>query len=172
MSYVDSHLQAGEQILYRINRGRAWYDYLWAFVSFLLLTPLVLSIYIFGMTLTVRVIAASLPASPEGELITALVALALLAFMPVLAVISQGVEFVAFWLTDVALTDRRILGRALGRNRLWLRTFDIPAQDVAKVHRFRLSSLVAIERKSTRRAAVLGPFKDFKGFIARCEQRE
>ncbi len=171
MPYVDSHLQAGEQVLYRVNRGRAWYDYLLAFAMLFVLAPLVLGVYFFAMIIVTRSIATSLPTGPEGALIAALVGLVILVFVPLFAAISAIVEFVAFWLTDMALTDRRILGRALGRNRIWLRTVDIPVQDIAKVHRFRLSALMTIERKSTRHAQVLGPFKDCNGFIARCEQR-
>lgn len=172
MSYIDSHLQSGERILYRANRGHAWYDILWAIVSTFLVTPLVLAFYTFVMSLFLRSIAALLPGGPESQLFMAGLAILMMAVIPLMAVYTQIVDFVAFWQTDVALTDRRLFGRAPGRNRFWLRTIDIPTQDIACAHRYRLSTLLCVDRKSTRHSEVFGPFKGLRHLVDECKRWE
>lgn len=172
MSYVESHLQAGERILYHADRGHAWYDILWAIVSTFLIAPLVLAFYTFVMSLFLRGIAALLPGGPESQLFMAGLAILMMAVIPLMAVYTQIVDFVAFWQTDLALTDRRLFGRAPGRNRFWVHTIDIPIQDVAHVHRYRLSSLVSVDRKSTRHREIFGPIKALGRFLDECKRWE
>lgn len=172
MSYVESHLQAGERILFRASRGHAWYDKLLAVLLTFLVTPLVLAVYAFAMGFLLQVISTLLPSGPESQLALALLVVGMLGVIPLMTVYTQIVDFIAFWQTDVALTDRRLFGRALGRNRFWLRTIDIPTQDIARVHRYRLSALVCVDRKSTRRAEVFGPLKGLGRFVDECKRWE
>lgn len=172
MSYIDSHLQSGERILYRANRGHAWYDVLLAIVLAFLVTPLALALYMFAMNFLIQTIAAILPSGPESQLLLILLIIGLMVITPLLAIYSQIVDFVAFWQTDVALTDRRLFGRALGRNRFRLRTIDIPTQDIACAHRYRLSALLCVDRKSTRHSEVFGPFKSLRHLVDECKRWE
>jgi len=172
MSFVESHLQSGERILYRANRGHTWYDILLAIVLTFLVAPLALALYMFAMNFLIQIIAAILPSGPEGQLVLMLLIVGLMVITPLLAVYSQIVDFIAFWQTDVVLTDRRLFGRALGRNRFWLRTIDIPTQDIACAHRYRLSALLCVDRRSTRHSEVFGPFKGLRRFVDECKRWE
>lgn len=78
MSFVESHLQSGERILYRANRGHTWYDILLAIVLTFLVAPLALALYMFAMNFLIQIIAAILPSGPEGQLVLMLLIVGLM----------------------------------------------------------------------------------------------
>jgi hypothetical protein len=114
MSYITSQLQPGEQVLFRINRGRKWYHYLLLVIEYCILIP-----FLFWMLLyfLVPILGAFLP---QAAALLSVGGLLLLLSLTLL------LDFIHFLVDDIALTDRRIVGRAQGAMTWVFKKIDVP----------------------------------------------
>lgn len=138
MSYIESQLQPGEQILFRINRGRKWYHYLLLVLPYFILVPIL--ILVVGK-LFLPILAAFLP---ETALILTWSGLLLLIGLGILT------DVVHFLVDELALTDRRIVGKVQGAFSAWVfQKINVPLSEIESIRAmggFASASLV-IRRK-------------------------
>jgi hypothetical protein len=122
MGYIQSQLQPGEQVLFRISRRIKWYHYLLLVLPYCIVVPLFTWVmgYIF-----LPIFAAFLPETAliivgSGTLI--LIALALLD------------DVMHFLVDELALTDRRIVGKVQGAFSAWVfQKISVPLSEIKSV---------------------------------------
>jgi hypothetical protein len=139
MSYIESQLQPGEQVLFRINRGRKWYHYLLLVLPFCVLLPIL--VWVIGKFF-LPILAAFLP---QNAL--------LLIGSGMLVLIGAGIltDVVHFLVDELALTDRRIVGKVQGAFSAWVfQKINVPLSEIESARAmggFASASLV-IQRKN------------------------
>jgi hypothetical protein len=157
MSYIESQLQPGEQVLFRINRGRKWYHYILLVIEYFILAP-----FLFWITLyfLVPILGRFLPQ-----------AAALLSVGGLLFLLSLGLllDFMHFLLDDIALTDRRIVGRAQGTTTLAFQKIDVPLSVIASATATGgfVSPMLEIRRKDGKPALFMRNLGAGKQFAAK-----
>ena len=154
MSYVDSQLQPGEQVLHLLTKGRQWYHYLLAVVLLFLCAPLIGGLWIsFNPFATFPMPGSSDPA--WTWLIWYSVAYGCTFGFPVLLLYAGLMDLLNIFLVQVALTNKRLLGRVSG---LFLlpRAIDIPLEDVESIIVLRRSGLQIKRSSATRLLNLVG----------------
>jgi hypothetical protein len=119
MSSINSQLQPGEQVLVRINRGRKWYHFLGLIIEFFILVPITFWLLLYLLMPMLGPLVS--------EEIALLMVLGLFGLIGLLLLL----DFIHFWVDDVALTDRRILGTAQGSAVFSFKKIEIPLVAVA-----------------------------------------
>ena len=118
MSFIESQLQPGEQVLMRANQGRRWYHFLLLFIEYCMLMPFLFwALFIF----VVPVMSAFIP-----EIVTML---AILGFIVLLS-IPLLLNLVHFAVDEVAITNLRIVGRLMGATVFNFRKINVPLSAV------------------------------------------
>ncbi len=158
MSYIESQLQPGEQVLFRINRGRKWYHYLFLVLPYLILVPIL--ILVVGRFLLPG-LAASLP---ETVLIVIWGGMLLLIGLGILT------DVVHFLVDELALTDKRIVGKVQGAFSAWVfQKINVPLPEIESVEAmggFASASLV-IQRKDGKPDLIVRNLDSRKQFAAK-----
>ena len=155
MSESDAELQAGERLLYRIDRGRKWQHYLLLVLPYLLLLPVLL-----WMVANVLLpILASLLPSAAGMLVAGSFLLLILAGMVV--------DMLHFERDFLAITDRRVFGRTQGPYSAWAsQTVDLPLTEIESVRMVNgfLSPTLEIHRKGRKPPVLVRGLRGLHGF--------
>jgi hypothetical protein len=134
MSYVDNELQAGEEILFKVNRGRKFIHHYKVVSQNVIGLPLLA--FFAWRYLSALFIDFPQPTSVDPIAIQILVPVCLSSciYVPALALIIVGIlDLIHFFTDELALTNRRIIGR--GQSRLiWpFRTFNLKLSDIVDV---------------------------------------
>lgn len=114
MSFIESQLQTGEQILMRANQGRQWYHFLLLFIEYCMLMP-----FLFWL-LVIFLVPAMSAFIPEAVTMLAILGFMLLLTIPLL------LNLVHFVVDDVAITNQRIVGRLMGATVFNFRKINLP----------------------------------------------
>jgi hypothetical protein len=158
MSYIESQLQPGEQVLFRINRGRKWYHYLFLVLPYLILVPILILVVGFFL---LPALAVSLP---ETVLIVIWSGLLLLIGLGILT------DVVHFLVDELALTDKRIVGKVQGAFSAWVfQKINVPLPEIESVEAmggFASASLV-IQRKDGKPDLIVRNLDSRKQFAAK-----
>ena len=117
MSYIKSRLQPGERVIFRIRRGRKWHHYLSMFILYFIALPLIL----WAMMIFVAPIIRALP-QPAGMLLES-------GFLLLIS-IAVLLDFIHFFVDELALTNTRIIGRAMGATNWVFRKIDLPLSGI------------------------------------------
>jgi hypothetical protein len=154
MSYVESQLQPGEQVLFRINRGRKWYHYLFLVLPYLILLPILILVVGFFL---LPALAASLP---ETVLIVIGSGLLLLIGLGILTDVAH------FLVDELVLTDKRIVGRAQGAFSAWVfQKINVPLSEIESATSS--SSSLVIQRKNGKPDLIVRSLDSRKQFAAK-----
>jgi hypothetical protein len=131
MSYVTSQLQPGEQVLHRITKGRQWYHYVLAILMMCICAPSIGGLWIrFNPFAT---FPAPGPNDPAWTmLIWATIFYGCMFGFPLLLLYAGLMDFLNIFLVEVALTNKRLLGRVSGAFSL-PRRVDIPLEDIESI---------------------------------------
>ncbi len=122
MSYIESQLQPGEQVLFRISRRRKWYHYLLVVPAYCVL--LTVLIWLVG-NFFLPILAAFLSETALILIGSGLLLLIGLGILP-------GV--IHFLVDELALTDRRIVGKVQGAFSGWVfQKISVPLSEVESV---------------------------------------
>ena len=164
MSYLTSQLKPGEEILYLVNRGRRWFHYASLIVAIVFIVA-IMSVWNFLFTPTLSSIPVPGPNDPTWEWATwfAFVYGGTYGFPSIVFFITlRGVRH--FFVVEVALTNKRLLGRTPIGRFAWLRRVDIPLEDIESITMVRKNAL-QIKRKSAVRPLNLGKLADAQGLV-------
>ncbi len=118
MSYINSKLHPGERVIFRITQGRKWYHYLIFFIEYFILLPILFWVI---LTFGVPIISAYLP---QPVVMISISSFLLLISFPLL------LNFIHFLVDELALTDTRVIGRALGATVLVFQKIDLPLSEI------------------------------------------
>ncbi len=121
MSYISSHLQPGEQVLIRTNRGRKWYHFLWMVFGYFIFLPIMAWIMLYFL---VQIF---------GEFLSQTAALIFTGVFLIVLALGGLVDIIHFLVDDIALTDRRILGLAQGATTWSFKKYDIPLSVIESI---------------------------------------
>jgi hypothetical protein len=116
MSYVNNELEAGEEIIFKINRGRKFNHYYKTISQACITFPFVA--YIIWKYFSTLFIDFPQPTSVDPILLQILVPICLSGFIygPALALVVVAIlDLIHFFTDELALTNRRIIGRGQSR---------------------------------------------------------
>lgn len=134
MSFVDNELEAGEEIIFKINRGRKFQHYYKVISQAGITFPLIA--FFAWRYLSALFIDFPQPTSVDPILVQTLVPICLsgLIYGPAAALVIAGVlDLIHFFRDDLALTNRRIIGRVQSRVSWSFRTVDLKLSEVTDV---------------------------------------
>ncbi len=134
MSFVDNKLEAGEEILFKINRGRKFRHY-YKMISQNVITFPVIAFFAWRY-LSNLFTDFPQPTSTDPMAIQILIPVCLLSciYVPAIALIVVGVlDLLHFFMDELALTNRRIIGRGQSRMIWPFRVFDIEVSEVLDI---------------------------------------
>jgi hypothetical protein len=116
MSYVDNELEAGEEIIFKINRGRKFNHYYKTISQACITFPLIA--YFIWKYFSTLFVDFPQPTSVDPILVQMLVPICLSGFIygPALALVAVAIlDLTHFFADELALTNRRIIGRGQSR---------------------------------------------------------
>ena len=162
MSYTTSQLQPGEQVLHLVTKGRQWYHYLFAVLMLFLCAPLIGILWIsFNPFATFPMPGPSDPA--WTWLIWYTIQYGCTFGFPLLLIYAGIMDLLNIFLVEVALTNKRLLGRVSGPFSI-PRSVDIPLEDIESIIVIRRSTL-QIKRKSAARPMNLAGLANPQGLV-------
>ena len=153
MSYITAQLQPGEEVLFRIKRGRKWYDYLGVVIVYFILIPFVFGVILYFL---VPILGAILPQT------TALLSVGGLMLLLSLALL---LDLIHFLVDEIALTDRRIVGRAQGKTTLVFQKIDMPLSAIGSAKAS--GAILEIRRNDGKPDLVVRNIKDDEQFATK-----
>lgn len=158
VSYIDSRLRPGEKVLFHVQRSRDWPH----LAKSLVIDVLILAAAILlARYLNHSMVQSYLSSGPLGGLGGFVAASLLTGFLPILVFVALAQDFAFTFFVELALTDRRILGRIAGP--LWTRTLDLPHSQVRGVQGGPFGYLI-IQRYRGRPDLLISGFDRAAGF--------
>jgi len=158
MGYIDSNLQPGEQVLLRIRRGRKWYHVLLLILGYLVLVPLT---FLIIWNVLLPYLMAVLPAR-----------IALLIVLGSLGLITIALffDFIHFLVDEIALTDRRVFGRAQGLSAWLFPIVDLPLSLIDSVNPGMKINCFDIRLKDGKRPVTIANLSGINEFVTKLEE--
>ena len=172
MSYIESQLQPGEQVMFRINRGKNWYHYLLTFIMNCIIMPITVSVMLYFISLLAAAFLPRVTASGSTTL-DAMIPLGILLFFLGLALfimLAVLLDLIHFFTDELALTNRRIVGRAQGQAVWSFQKVNLPLSAVDSViagGSF-LQPILEIERKDDKPDLLIVNIGQRKEFAKKC----
>lgn len=153
MGYVESRLQPGEHIIFKINRGRKWYHYLLWILPYIILVPII--VFLLGYFL-MPMLRSLLP-----DNVTMLIGVGFLVLIG-LAILN---DIVHYFVDELALTDRRIVGRSQNSASGWLfQKINAPLSEIASINTFNMPARLVFQFRDGRHLLIVKNLRDNKQF--------